>query len=215
MKNIFVLIFFIFNLESFAQATSLLSRVPDGTKQILEVAATKSSVSIAQRWRKIDQNWEKVGNKISVVVGRAGTIRAEFKKEGDGHTPEGIYPFESIFGRQPQTIFQLPYIALDPEDKWIDDPLDKDYNRWIRGPTSAKSFERLWRSDELYDDFAVVGFNRNPVVPGKGSAIFMHIWRGPKKGTAGCVAMKKEDLIEVLSWLRPENKPQIVIGSRE
>ncbi len=35
----------------------------------------------------------------------------------------------------------------------------------------------MWRDDHLYDLVAVLGYNDDPVVPGKGSAIFLHLAR--------------------------------------
>jgi L,D-peptidoglycan transpeptidase YkuD (ErfK/YbiS/YcfS/YnhG family) len=60
------------------------------------------------------------------------------------------------------------------------------------------SHEKLWRDDEVYDIVVVLGFNDNPVVPGKGSAIFMHIARQGYSPTAGCIAFSREDLLEIL-----------------
>jgi L,D-peptidoglycan transpeptidase YkuD (ErfK/YbiS/YcfS/YnhG family) len=44
----------------------------------------------------------------------------------------------------------------------------------------------------------VLGFNDNPIVPGKGSAVFIHIARENYSPTDGCIAFKKEDLLEIL-----------------
>jgi L,D-peptidoglycan transpeptidase YkuD (ErfK/YbiS/YcfS/YnhG family) len=35
----------------------------------------------------------------------------------------------------------------------------------------------MWREDHLYDLVLVLGYNDDPVVPGKGSAIFLHLAR--------------------------------------
>ena len=212
MKKILILGLFL-GQQVRAQDVSLFAKLPADTKQILWVASSKNVHSKAQRWILSEGHWEKMGEAIPVVVGRSGTLNGGQNREGDGATPEGIYPLTEIFGRQTKSAFHLPYTAIQPDDKWIDDPRHPDYNKWIRGPTTAKSFENLWRRDDLYDDFAVIGFNRNPIVPGRGSAIFMHTWRSPDKGTAGCVAMKKENLREVLAWLVPESRPHIVIGN--
>jgi L,D-peptidoglycan transpeptidase YkuD (ErfK/YbiS/YcfS/YnhG family) len=65
---------------------------------------------------------------------------------------------------------------------------------------------------------AVIGYNDDPVVPGKGSAIFLHYARSVgesrsdnKKSsdfspTAGCVALKREDLVAALEQLQPGDK---------
>jgi len=47
-------------------------------------------------------------------------------------------------------------------------------------------------------------------VPGAGSCIFLHIWGGPAKGTAGCTAMAEEDLVRLLGWLDHKESPRLV-----
>ena len=61
-------------------------------------------------------------------------------------------------------------------DGWCDAPDDPNYNRLVSLPYPA-SAEHLWRDDNVYDLIAVLGYNDDPVVPGKGSAIFLHIAR--------------------------------------
>ena len=61
------------------------------------------------------------------------------------------------------------------------------------------SHERLWRDDRLYDIIGVLGWNDDPVVRGRGSAIFLHL-TGPGGGpTAGCIALEREALLQVLA----------------
>jgi len=99
------------------------------------------------------------------------------------------------------------------EDLWVDDPASPDYNRWVvRGETAALSFERLRRDDDLYQYGIVIAYNTDPVVAGRGSAIFLHLWAGPDSPTAGCVAVTKADLLKILSWLDPAANPMILLG---
>ena len=39
--------------------------------------------------------------------------------------------------------------------------------------------------------------NTDPVIPGKGSAIFLHISKPNFEGTEGCIAIEKENIIEL------------------
>ena len=68
------------------------------------------------------------------------------------------------------------------------------------------------RSDQLYKYGLVIGYNRHPVVAGLGSAIFLHVWPGEGFSTSGCVALAESDMIAILGWLDPENKPLILMG---
>ena len=67
----------------------------------------------------------------------------------------------------------------------------------------------MWRDDSLYDLVAVVGFNDDPVVPGKGSAIFLHLARPDYSPTAGCVALGEADLRAALRQLKPGDRIRI------
>ncbi|KAG2373801.1 hypothetical protein C9374_011686 [Naegleria lovaniensis] len=95
----------------------------------------------------------------------------------------------------------IPMIEMKQEYGWCDDMFDEiHYNRLVRLPIPS-SHEKLWRDDDLYDIVLVLGYNDNPIILGKGSAIFMHITNnGP---TSGCIALAREDLYEILTQITP------------
>ena len=62
-----------------------------------------------------------------------------------------------------------------------------------------------------YDYAAVIAYN-SARVPGLGSAIFLHAGTGGP--TAGCVSLPVGQLLRVLRWLRPGDRPVIVITAR-
>jgi L,D-peptidoglycan transpeptidase YkuD (ErfK/YbiS/YcfS/YnhG family) len=137
------------------------------------------------------------------AVGHGG-IRKN-KKEGDGATPAGAWPIRSVLYR-PDRI-RLPKLAFEVrelarEDGWCDAAADPMYNRPVKLPYAA-SAEKLWRDDGIYDVIVVLGYNDKPVVPGRGSAIFMHIARPNYNPTLGCVAFARENLLEILSRATP------------
>jgi L,D-peptidoglycan transpeptidase YkuD (ErfK/YbiS/YcfS/YnhG family) len=144
--------------------------------------------------------------------------------EGDGITPRGIFPVREVFYRAdriaaPRT--QLPLRTIQDDDGWCDAPDDPNYNRLVKLPYPA-SAENMWREDHLYDLVAVLGYNDNPVVPGKGSAIFLHLARSVGESrsdnknepdysaTQGCVAMAMDDLLAAIEQLKPGD--QVAIG---
>ena len=134
------------------------------------------------------------------------------KKEGDGCTPCGIFQITDIFYRQDKiknlsSNFQLKKIS--PLDGWCDDPNHTKYNTQIKFPFS-NSAEKLFRKDGLYDIICVTNHNQNPIIPGAGSAIFIHIAQNNYSATEGCIALKKDDLKEIL--LTINNKTEIEIG---
>jgi L,D-peptidoglycan transpeptidase YkuD (ErfK/YbiS/YcfS/YnhG family) len=66
--------------------------------------------------------------------------------------------------------------------------LDEDYNLMVRAPYPF-SAERLFRGDRLYDLVLLTDWNWPRAERGRGSAIFLHRWRGPGRPTEGCVAL--------------------------
>ncbi len=141
------------------------------------------------------------GMSYPCALGRSGVTTD--KHEGDGATPIGTYPLREVFFRidrvdKPET--KLPIAQTDPNDGWCDAPHNPLYNQLVRlsFPDSA---EDLWRDDAAYDVVVVIGYNDAPVVPGKGSAIFMHVAKPGYTPTEGCVALNVDDLMAVLKHL--------------
>jgi L,D-peptidoglycan transpeptidase YkuD (ErfK/YbiS/YcfS/YnhG family) len=135
------------------------------------------------------------------AVGRAGVTTD--KHEGDGATPVGTYPLVWILYRPDRVATprsMLPVRALKPNDGWVDEPADVNYNRMVPLPYPA-SAEQMWREDELYDAVVVIGYNTDPVVAGAGSAIFLHVAGPDFAPTAGCIAVQKEVLLGLLPLL--------------
>jgi L,D-peptidoglycan transpeptidase YkuD (ErfK/YbiS/YcfS/YnhG family) len=137
------------------------------------------------------------------AVGRAGV--SAHKAEGDGATPAGIFSLVSAFYRSDRLSpprSGLPVRALAPSDAWVDDPSDRNYNRLVSLPYSAHT-EPMWLDDALYDLLVVIGYNLNPVVPGSGSAIFLHVARPDFSPTAGCIAIEKDTLLRLMPRFGP------------
>jgi L,D-peptidoglycan transpeptidase YkuD (ErfK/YbiS/YcfS/YnhG family) len=142
---------------------------------------------------------------LRCALGRGGTTPAALKREGDGKTPLGDYRIVELRYRpdrmmRPRT--RLPVKALRPSDGWCDDPRDRRYNRPVRLPIRA-SFERMWRDDGLYDVVVVLDHNQRPRIPGRGSAIFLHVARDGLQPTEGCVALPLAALRHIVARLGP------------
>ena len=140
------------------------------------------------------------------ALGPAG-IRAD-KREGDGATPAGRFPLRCLLyrpDRLPPPPTALPLLPLSPADGWCDAPKDPLYNRLVRLPYGA-SHERLWLADAIYDLILVIGHNDDPVRPGAGSAVFVHVARPNRSPTAGCVALESNQLRRLLAVLSPKTR---------
>lgn len=138
------------------------------------------------------------GERFICVLGRTGVTFD--KTEGDGKTPIGIFPLRQLLYRadriaRPET--GLPVEILTAETGWCEDPAHPDYNKKIVLPHPSV-VDRMTREDHLYNVTVVIGYNDDPVVPGRGSAIFMHLARPGLLPTAGCVALSMEDLLNVV-----------------
>jgi L,D-peptidoglycan transpeptidase YkuD (ErfK/YbiS/YcfS/YnhG family) len=133
------------------------------------------------------------------ALGRSGLIAD--KREGDGGTPIGRFPFRRLLyraDRVPHIETRLPALHIEPDDGWCDDPASRDYNRPVHLPHPARH-ERLWLDEHLYDLVVVIGHNDDPVVKGAGSAVFVHVAREDWSPTAGCIAFRQEDLLTILA----------------
>jgi L,D-peptidoglycan transpeptidase YkuD (ErfK/YbiS/YcfS/YnhG family) len=82
---------------------------------------------------------------------------------------------------------------IGPRDLWSDDASDPAYNHMVRAPHPF-GHEQLRRADPMYDLVLITDWNYPDATPGKGSAIFIHQWRGPGRPTAGCVAFRRDHL---------------------
>ena len=161
-------------------------------------------------WQKNDEKWTLRYKDIPVNLGRSGVVSALQKQEGDGATPAGLYKLRRAFGYEPFSI-SMPYIQVTEQHHWIDDASSPLYNQLVVGKTEAKSYEDMRRKDELYKLGLVVEYNTEPIVAGKGSAIFMHIRKGPGVPTSGCIALAEKDIKKILKWLKPEQNPAVCI----
>ncbi len=139
------------------------------------------------------------GNIVPCAFGASG-MTAD-KREGDQATPLGRFPLRRVYYRadrlsRPRT--RLPVTPLDPLDAWSDEPSDPAYNCMVRQPYPT-SVELMWREDHVYDIVVTIGYNDDPAVPGKGSAIFLHIAKPDFSPTRGCVAVSAKNLLRIIA----------------
>ncbi len=148
-----------------------------------------------------------MGRRFPVSIGRGGMTLN--KCEGDGATPAGVWHllhggYRADRGARPGTA--LPLAAIGPRDIWSDDPDDPGYNQWRQGPGYRFSHEALRRADPLYDLVLASDWNYPLATPGRGSAIFVHVWRRPRYPTAGCIAFRRDHLAWILARWRPGSR---------
>jgi L,D-peptidoglycan transpeptidase YkuD (ErfK/YbiS/YcfS/YnhG family) len=146
------------------------------------------------------------GKRARCALGRSGILPE--KREGDGGTPNGAFPLRRILFRADRLSRPASGLAVCPieeDDGWCDDPSHPAYNQPVKEPFAA-GHERLWRADGLYDVVVVLGYNDDPIRPGSGSAIFLHVARPDYGPTEGCVAIALDDLLNLLRDCRPGDR---------
>jgi L,D-peptidoglycan transpeptidase YkuD (ErfK/YbiS/YcfS/YnhG family) len=159
---------------------------------------------------------ELAGGDVRCALGAAGVCDGAVKREGDLATPAGVWPFRRVLYRPDRAgapVTRLPITPIAPGDGWCDDPGDTRYNQPVQlpYPTSA---EALWREDALYDLMLIIGHNDAPVVPGAGSAIFVHLAHADFRPTQGCVALARENLERLLEMANLGDAIEVVTAGQ-
>jgi L,D-peptidoglycan transpeptidase YkuD (ErfK/YbiS/YcfS/YnhG family) len=184
--------------------------------QLVTVTASAAGTTTAslELWQRRNGCWRHVAGPWRAWLGRSGL--SVHKREGDGATPAGTYRLgSSFYGIEPDPGVHGTYRRLACGDWWDEDARSPAYNTFEHvacgsTPAFGGGSEALWRISPQYRYFAVVEYNAAPVVPGRGSAIFVHVSAG--RPTAGCVSLPESELLRLLRWLRPSARPLIHLG---
>jgi len=142
---------------------------------------------------------------VKCAVGRNGLAEPQHKREGDGRTPIGRYPLRygfydpDVFGDAPRG-FDFPFLPKPANYRWVEDRDSPFYNQLVFETDETQPSRR---GERLFDLFIPVGWNDSIPAAAGGSAIFMHAARPDFSGTAGCVVVAHEDLLEMGRRLRP------------
>lgn len=145
-----------------------------------------------------------MNRRFACSVGRGGVTTT--KREGDGASPAGTHRIVGMLYRPDRLCAPADWaLPFGPVDLWSDDPADDDYNTMVRAPHRYRH-ERLTRPDPLYDLVLITDWNWPYAIPGKGSAIFIHIWRKPRHPTAGCIGFARADLLWIAARIRHQTR---------
>jgi L,D-peptidoglycan transpeptidase YkuD (ErfK/YbiS/YcfS/YnhG family) len=183
--------------------TLALALALTGCPQRIQVVApnartTSATLSVSECGTRILGPWR-------ARVGRNG-LSAQHR-EGDGTTPTGTFRLGPVvYGIDPDPGVRVRYHRLACGDWWDEDPRSSTYNTFRHvgcgtTPPFRGGSEALWRITPAYRLFAVIQYNAAPIVPGRGSAIFLHVDTG--RSTNGCVSLPRPELLRVLRRLRP------------
>ena len=148
--------------------------------------------------------------KFRCALGKGGIKQKE--REGDFITPKGKFKLIKIYYRSDRIkkiSSVLKKIKIKKNMGWCDDVSSNYYNKQIK-INKKFSHEKLYRKDNVYDIVVVLNYNLNPIINGKGSAIFLHVAKKNYKKTQGCIALKKNELLNLVSKIK--RNTQIKIG---
>jgi len=183
-------------------------------RELITVTATSPAATYAtlRAYRVSGGNRVLVFGPWTARVGYNGIAPPGRKREGDGRTPSGTFGFSFFFGVRPDLGFAFGFRHAFRYDVWDDDPASPRYNEWVneREHNPGARPEPMHQVP-AYDYAAVIAYN-TARIPGRGSAIFLHVGTGT--ATAGCVSLPYRRLIAILRWLRPRDHPLISITGR-
>ena len=207
------------------------SRVGDA-QQVIVVEAPRwsSTEGTLTALEKRAGSWEVVQPTVRAQLGYGGLVRGDRRRQGTGTVPTGVFEILNGFGRKPDPGTALDYVQVDRNDAWTYNPrVPSTYNIFQDVDRSWKSYgsyvEELWDMGMQYDYVAVLDYNlpegpiradatgvrrsAEPPNTSRGGGIFLHVDNGNK--TAGCVAVKRSVMRDLMQWLDPDKDPVIVI----
>jgi L,D-peptidoglycan transpeptidase YkuD (ErfK/YbiS/YcfS/YnhG family) len=187
--------------------------------QLMTVASLRASsqTGALRVWEKRGDCWTQVAGPWRAWLGIRGI--SERKREGDLKTPSGAFGIQPVmYGLGPNPGVRYRYHRVVCGDWWVEDPRSPFYNRFRHVPCGSRppfrvTSEDMSKSPTAYRHLAVIDYNAQPIVPGRGSGIFLHVSHG--NATLGCVSLPLPQLVWLLRWLDPAERPLIVIGTRK
>ena len=188
-------------------------------RQVITAVApsTSSTQGVVQAWRKLAGGWRRDGPAVPAWFGSDGLTR--HPSEARSATPIGSFTLTRAFGRMADPGSALPYTQTTPADWWISQP-GPLYNTRQRCSadcafTQGDPNEHLYYTVPYYRYAVVIDYNTpnapGGVVQGAGSAFFLHVTVG--EPTQGCISIAQAQLVRLLRWLRPADRPRILIGT--
>ena len=177
-----------------------LSTLPKEVKQVILVQDHKLSL-----WNRSDgeecgcddvSGWE-MAFEVPCHYGKNG-LSAD-RHDGDGTTPIGLFKVLYCFGNAPDPGAGMTYREVQRTSYWSGEK--EDYNTWVDlepGSREMKRSEYLYKFKISYKYAMAIDFNTNPVVWGKGFAIFIHCDYLDDQTTAGCVAIEEKYMLRLV-----------------
>ncbi len=205
---------------------------PNVRQLIVSIAPNWNSVSgrlqcferSGDRWKSATEPWPVLYGRHGLAWGRGvmGSAEPGAKKiERDGRAPAGLFRMGKIYtyDRSLPAGSDYPFYTVTTADAWVDDVNSPHYNRHVTidpaNPPPWFQKQKMRHNDFAYRWLLEIRHNSDPPVSGAGSAIFFHIRRGTQRPSAGCTTMAESNLIQLIRWLRAEQRPHYALLPRE
>lgn len=219
----------------FLTSTWVSAQLPsDCTQVVMGIAKTWSSseASLTLYEKKGDQ-WVKAIKTWRVRLGKNGLawghgLHPQIKSsgpdkvEGDWRAPAGIFKIGGAYGYAAEIKHdpQLPYRQITPKDLWVEDSSSAHYNQHLiidHLPNTAWQRKAQMRQNDHAHSLKLYIAHNDAIlggkpIPGRGSAIFFHIWREDgNRATAGCTTMSEKMLNKLIAHIDPKRQPVYVL----
>lgn len=225
------------NEQEAAESAEITQDIPEEDAEPPTPLHRQLLVSLTPDWNAVngtlypyqwqDGMWVLAQAPIPMVVGKKGMawgrgiedyrhLRGPIKKEGDKKSPAGVFQLGTAFGyadADNASFVKAKYTHVRETTMCIEDGESAHYNQIVdEASTQAdwSSTDHMLRKDDLYEWGMFVLHNQPEPAVGDGSCIFLHVWRQNDSGTAGCTAMDKEKMRDLLSWIDPEQSPLMI-----
>jgi len=177
---------------------------------VVGVPKSDSTTATLTAFQRFGQQWKAV---LGPTKAKVGSLGIGEPADGVHRTPEGTFAFDQAFGREPNPGTKMPYFQATDQDWWDEDASSPTYNTHVRSAQNPSGItENLYTSGPVYDYAVNIAVNPQRI-PGKVSGIFLHVTDG--NPTWGCVAIGREEMRSILTWLDPAANPRITIGVGE
>ena len=163
----------------------------DTAKQLFVVAAYEGTTAwVSMHEKDKSGKWQMIMSTPG-FIGKNGLGKT---KEGDGMTPVGTFSFNRAFGNSSDPgVTAFEYVKADSNTYWSGDVREgMHYNELVSlkdyPDLDKKESERIVDYPIHYQYCLNISYNAKGE-PGKGSAIFLHVFGDRKPYTGGCVAI--------------------------
>ena len=197
MKKIFIIVIASIFYFSNAFAVTLLDALNQTYKNNIQLNAERENIKASEQ----DVNIAKADYKPSLTLSGSQSFENTNKltnQSGGDATINDVDPFTT----------SIKLIAIKKDMVWCDDVTSKYYNKLIKKNKKVR-YENLYKKNSHYDFLIPINYNTLRIKKNKGSAIFIHLTKN-YRGTMGCIALNKKDMLILLKIIRKDTKIKII-----